>query len=164
MENPSKYTRSMDKPSRVLFGVDWDEKTINLLNAVLMDIIAYKRVVGNNGVLTVVCKDPAFLRRACNAMQVDCVELKGFGKDCVVWKLYYEKTCPEIPVSEGSVYVKKVSAPDPKVLVMEQGRPRYPSLYNYRDNVALPPGRNPNINRIPPRMHNGLPNVIAPWY
>ena len=111
-----------------------------------------------------VCKEPRFLNRLCSAIHVACVNTKGFGKDTKIWKLYFEKECPSPPEFAETVYTKQVSMKGIKRVQLEKGNPHYPSLYNYRDNVALPPGRNPNINRIPPRMHNGLPNVLQPWF
>lgn len=164
MKDQKKLTRDIQGKKPIYLGVDWDIKTINLLNAIVLDLLSYKRVISNGCQLTVVSKDPAFLKRICDAMNISCVEAKGFGDVTKIWKLYFEKEVPMQPDGAEMVYTKQVSSPGRTILRMEKGNPRYPSLYNYRDNVALPPGKNPNINKIPPRMHNGLPNVLQPWF
>lgn len=166
MDSQERLTRTFNNAEKipVYFGVDWDLKTINLFNSVVQDILSYKRLVKPGCQLVVVCKEPEFLNRVCNAMQVSCVSTKDSGKDTPIWKLYYEKECPPLPDFADTVYTKRVSMNGVRHQELRPNDPRYPSLYNYRDNVALPPGRNPNINKIPPRMHNGLPNVLQPWF
>jgi hypothetical protein len=162
MEDQKKYTIDLPKKDQMYFGVDWDIKTAPILNAIIMDILNMKRMF--SGELVVVCKEPKFLKRVCNALGLDVKATGSIGEGCKVWKLYYEQNAPSVPNYASVVYEKKVSIPGRNPARLTQGDPRYPSLYNYQDNIALPPGLNPNINRVPPRTHTGLPVSFMPYF
>lgn len=158
--NPSTLTRELPKPEEVLFGVDWDMPTRPVLNAIFIDMLSYKRVVqGSN--LVVVCKDAKFLSRLCSAIDVGVSDDKELQEKCKVWKLYYMKMQPRPPeVKDATVYFKEVAPSTRKIIVMKKGEPRYPSLFNQQDNHLVPPGKSPNINKIPPRYYPGYPQAI----
>lgn len=163
--SPEDFTREVGTPKElVYFGVDWDEKTTTILNAIATDILSYQRIVPASGRLVVVCKDAAFLKRIGDALGVDVLDGAPFHKKCRVWKLYYIKARPPVPESADTCYEKQVSKPYKRVLRMTQDDSRYPSLYNPGDNRVVPPGKSPNINKIPPHFHRGPPTGIFPGW
>ena len=161
-------TKPLRPPSRdvgstkeqVFFGVDWDQPTIQILNAIVMDILSYQRFLPNSAELVVVCKDTKFLNRVTGALGVKVTDNTSASNDCKTWKLYFVEECPPIPPQAISCFQKHVTNLKRKKIILRQGQPRYPSLVNPGDNRMLPPGKSPNINKIPPRMGNNQPSML----
>ena len=154
-------SREVDKPkATVLFGVGWDQPTIQVLNAIIMDVLSYQRLVPNSAKLVVVCDDAAFLERVSGALRVEVSDSTKDKNACTVWKLYYVVDCPPSPPQAEQCYSKQVTNLEVKRLVMRQGQPRYPSLVNPGDNRMVPPGKSPNINKIPPHVPYGQPSTL----
>lgn len=152
------------KRTPILFGVDWDKESPEMLNAITIDVLAYNRIVPNSCRLVVVCKDGTFLDTLSSITGLEVTSDVNARNKCEVWKLYYLEQCPDLPPNGKHVYQKKVSnSMTDSPVTMTQGREGYPSLWNSSDNVIVPPGRSPNINKIPPRYmpqgYNPLPVV-----
>ena len=143
-----------------LLGVKWDRPLITVLNAILMDVMSYRRILKPGQRLVIACEDAGFIKRACDALGIGVSEDPQDLKKCEIWKLYYVEQCPEIPSGNVVVYEKQVDSAEVKRLVMRPGDPRYPSLFNPQDNRMVPPGKSPNINKIPPRYYHSYPNVL----
>lgn len=143
-----------------LFGVKWDLKTTTVLNAILMDILAFRRLMQIGQRLVIVCQEKSFLKRACKEIGVALTDDAADVRKCEIWKLYYIKEQPECPAGDVTVYTKQVDSAEVHHIRMTQGDPRYPSLFNPGDNHMLPPGKNPNINKVPPRYYRGYPNAL----
>jgi hypothetical protein len=145
---------------QVFFGVDWDLPTIQILNAIVLDILSYQRFVPNSAELLVVCKDAKFLKRITDALHVNVTDDTSKSNACTMWKLYYVKECPPAPPQSVSCYKKQVTNLQRKKIILRQGQPRYPTLINPGDNRIVPPGKSPNINKIPPRVPNNQPSML----
>lgn len=140
----------------VSFGVGWDKPTIQVLNAIVMDVLAFRRLLKPNEDLLLVCQEGAsFLKRVSSSIGVRLSDKPADVKSCLTWKLYWVERCPPVPPSASDCYEKRVSTNERKVLVLKRDEARYPSLFNPSDNHVVPPGLSPNINKIPPRHGNG---------
>lgn len=155
---PRLLVRSTRTP--VYFGVAWDKESPEILNAIAIDVLAYNRVVPSTSRLVVVSSDYGFLETIGAITGVELSSDPSIREKCEIWKLYFLEECPEIPPQGKHVYQKKVGNFGTDRVALRQGQPGYPSLYNPRDNVMVPTGRSPNINRIPPRYYNQYPNML----
>lgn len=108
----------------IYFGVDWDEETPQIFNAIVLDVLALRSVVPRSGILTLVSKNPEFLRTISTTLELDSV---SFTEDlgCTLWKLYYMKEQPPFPPGAARVYVKKVGIVGVNDTRLTQGEPRY---------------------------------------
>lgn len=157
---PRVFLRNSKTP--VLFGVKWDMESPQIRNAIVADIIAYNRLVPNGCKLVVVCPDFGYLSGICSALGIDVTSDPELVKKCEIWKLYYVHEVPDMPPNGKHVYSKKVNGEGRVKLVLREGRPAYPSLYNPNDNIIVPPAKSPNINKIPPRYYGNMPQPGLP--
>ena len=155
----------------VKLGVDWDKPTQRVLNAILRDALIYSRLLPPNAHLTIVSPNPNLFVGS-DRVPRDDVGLYDFGgirfalekKDdattCDVWKLYYEVKRPAIPSGAKQVYYSRVGNNGVKRIILRKDDTRYPSLENPSDQRVVPPGRSPNINKIPIRYSGNGPSMI----
>ena len=146
----------------MLFGIGWEIQSPQILNAVLMDVLSYNRVVPTTCRLVVVCSDIEFLNTVASITGVEITSDADMKKQCEIRKLYFQNECPSAPPQGKHVYTKRVGNEDKSVTRLTQGQPGYPSLYNPSDNIVVPPGRSPNINKIPPRYSSNAPQPGLP--
>jgi hypothetical protein len=161
---PRVLVRSKRTP--MYFGVKWDMESPQILNAILQDVMSYARVVPTLCRLVVVCQDFGFLDKVGSMAGVEVTSDPDTAKQCQVWKLYYVHECPDVPQQGKHVYSKRVNGEEKgDKIKMSQGQPGYPSLYNPSDNIVVPPGRSPNINKIPPRYSSqtNQPGFPVQW-
>lgn len=166
MTKPTRpESREVGSPKEeVYFGVDWDSTTIQVLNAIVMDIMSYQRFIPNTSSLVVVCKEAKFLKRVSAALNIRVEDSASEQNKCSTWKLYWVEACPAVPNQATTCFEKQVTTLERNTLVMRKGDPRYPSLERPGDSRMVPPGKSPNVNRIPPRVHRGQPSVLyAPY-
>lgn len=157
---PRVLVRSKRTP--ILFGVKWDMESPQILNAIVMDIMAYNRVVPTTSRLVIVCPDFGYLQSLAAQLGIEVTSDPEAMKACEIWKLYYVYECPQQPANGRHVYFKRVNGEDKAHIKLTQGQPGYPSLYNPNDNIVVPPAKSPNINKIPPRYSSGQPQPGFP--
>jgi hypothetical protein len=154
----------------VKFGVVWDKATPRVLAAILRDVMAYSRLLPPGVNLTLVTDNPMMFVGSNRVPRTEDglydlggilvgIERRTDGIECAAWKLYYEVKRPPIPSGAKQVYYSRVGDNGTKRIELSKDDPRYPSLHNPQDERIVPPGKSPNINKIPPRYYSNFPNT-----
>lgn len=163
MEKVKLTPRGEEKESMpIYFGVDWDEETPQIYNAIALDVLSLLRVVPSGCRLNLVCKSMEFLQTMAEALSIG-MNLSSNVPDCSLWKLYFMKTQPPIPENGRKVYSKRVGMDGVNETRLVRGRENYPVLDDH-DSRLMPPGKLYNVNKIPPRYYSQFPNMLLPMY